>query len=267
MPSNAFTLHLAALLRDAEELDDIHQQMPAAGPARPQGLAALNRAAVVMTISAWESYVELLVTESVAALRPPPPPHGQGVWPALQAYTQGAVGRFNTPNAANVERLVRDCLGLANLRQAWAWQNTTPPQAGQQLDDALTYRHQVAHGVNPRPAIHNHYSSQMPTFVRRLARATDAACDGTWWRVAWRCPGRREAVRTSRRRPRHREAEAPGALVDGRLDQQAVNAGPQVDGSLVVAGVVAAGGVVRVGDLAVEPRRERRRGPNARYAA
>ena len=55
------------------------------------------------------------------------------------------------------------------------WQNTTAAQAGQQLDDALTYRHQVAHGVNPRPVIHNHYSSQLPTFIRRLARATDGA--------------------------------------------------------------------------------------------
>ena len=36
VPSSAFTVHLAALLRDAEELDDVHQQMRASGTARPR---------------------------------------------------------------------------------------------------------------------------------------------------------------------------------------------------------------------------------------
>jgi hypothetical protein len=39
----------------------------------------------------------------------------------------------------------------------------------------MDYRHEVAHGVNPRPVIHNRYSSQLPDFFRRLARCTDVA--------------------------------------------------------------------------------------------
>jgi hypothetical protein len=39
----------------------------------------------------------------------------------------------------------------------------------------MDYRHQVAHGVNPRPVIHNTYSRLLPDFFQRLARCTDNA--------------------------------------------------------------------------------------------
>jgi len=87
----------------------------------------------------------------------------------------GLLGNFNTPNPVNVERLIRNCLGLANVDHSWSWQNCTSAQAVQRLTDAMTYRHQIAHGVNPRPTIHNYYSSQLPDFFRRLARCTDNA--------------------------------------------------------------------------------------------
>src|SRR5262245_10349826 len=111
--------------------------------------------------------------ESVQALRPPLPP--LGVWPALSAYVTGLLGNFNTPNQPNVERLIRNCLGLPDVHLSWVWQNNTSAQAVQRLTDVITYRHQIAHGVNPRPIIHNHYSSQLPAFFRRLARCTDNA--------------------------------------------------------------------------------------------
>ncbi len=140
---------------------------------RQYGLASLNRATVVMSVSAWESYVEELMREAVQVLRPPAPP--LGTWPALSTYVLGVLGRFNTPNAANVEQLIRNCLGLADVHLSWNWQNCTSAQAIQRLTDAMTYRHQIAHGVNPRPTVQNHYSSQLPDFIRRLARCTDTA--------------------------------------------------------------------------------------------
>jgi hypothetical protein len=173
LPSNAFVVHLEQLLLDAEELDDAHTQLRTGNPGRQYGLAALNRALVVMSVSAWESYVEELIRESLQALRPPGP--ALGAWPALNAYVMGLLGNFNTPNPVNVERLIRNCLGLADVHLLWVWQNCTSAQAVQRLTDALTYRHQIAHGVNPRPVVHNHYSSRLPAFIRRLARCTDGA--------------------------------------------------------------------------------------------
>jgi hypothetical protein len=164
---------LRQLLLDAEELDDAHTQLRTGNPGRQYGLASLNRAAVVMSVSAWESYVEELTRDPLQVLRPAAPP--LGAWPALHAYVTGLLGNFNTPNPANVERLIRNCLGLADVHLSWAWQNCTSAQAVQRLTDVMTYRHQIAHGVNPRPTIHNYYSSQLPDFFRRLARCTDNA--------------------------------------------------------------------------------------------
>jgi hypothetical protein len=166
-------MHLRQLLLDADELNNAHAQLRTGAPGRQYGLASLNRAAIVMSVSAWESYVEELMREALQALRPPVAPLGS--WPALSAYVLGLLQRFNTPNPANVARLLNDCIGLADVRLSWGWRNCTSAQAVQRLTDAMDYRHQIAHGVNPRPVIHNHYSSQLPSFFRRLARCTDDA--------------------------------------------------------------------------------------------
>lgn len=157
---------------DAEELDDAHTELKTGSPGRQYGLASLNRAAVVMSVSAWESYVEELMRESVQALQPTLP---IGTWQVVDAYVNGLLRSFHTPNRENVERLIRNCLGLADIQGAWAWRNCTSVQAVQRLTDAMTYRHQIAHGVNPRPTIHNIYSNRLPDFFRRLARCTDNA--------------------------------------------------------------------------------------------
>jgi hypothetical protein len=173
LPSNAFAVHLEQLLLDAEELDETHSALRTGSRGRQYGLASLNRAVVVISVSAWESYLEELMRESVQALRPAGP--ALGTWPALHAYVTGLLGNFNTPNPANVERLIRNCLGLADVHLLWTWQNCTAAEAVQRLTDAMTFRHRIAHGVNPRRIIHNHYSSQLPDFFRRLAARTDTA--------------------------------------------------------------------------------------------
>jgi hypothetical protein len=124
-------------------------------------------------VSAWEAYIEELVRESLIALRPPAPP--LGVWPALNATVRGQLGRFNTPNTENIRLLISDAIGLPEIQTTWRWQNCTSDQAAQRLADAMTLRHQIAHGVNPRPVVPTTYSASLPMFFRRLARCTDRA--------------------------------------------------------------------------------------------
>lgn len=173
MPSNAFAVHLEQLLHDAEELDDAHSELRSGTPGRQYGLASLNRAVVVMSVSAWESYIEELIRESVQLLQPPALP--PGTWQVLNSFVLGLLRNFNTPNRENVERLIRNCLGFPDVHLSWNWQKCTTQQAIQRLTDAMNYRHQIAHGVNPRPTIHNRYSTDLPNFFRRLARRTDDA--------------------------------------------------------------------------------------------
>lgn len=111
--------------------------------------------------------------ESLQLLRPTLP--APGTWLVLSTHIEGQLKRFNTPNADNVARLLSDCLGLANVRAFWTWRNYTAPQAIAKLAQAMTERHEIAHGVNPRPPILKHYSAALPAFFRRLARCSDDA--------------------------------------------------------------------------------------------
>ncbi len=173
MASNAFAVHLDQLLLEAAELDAIHARLRTGLPGRQYGLASLNRASVVISVSAWESYVEELMRKSLAVLRPVASPPGN--WPALSAFILGELGRFNTPSAPNVANLLNRCLGLANVRTFWTWRNCGPMQAEALLNDALELRHEIAHGVHPRPVIHNSYSKRLAGFIRHIARSTDDA--------------------------------------------------------------------------------------------
>jgi hypothetical protein len=111
--------------------------------------------------------------EALQALQPPTLP--LGAWQVLNAYVTGLLRNFNTPTRDNVERLIRNCLGLVDVHLSWVWQNCSSAQAVQRLAEAMTFRHQIAHGVNPRPTIHNYQSRRLPDFFHRLARCTDAA--------------------------------------------------------------------------------------------
>ncbi len=173
MPSNAFSIQLNQLLRDAKELDKAHSRLKTGKPGRQYGLAALNRATVVICVSAWEAYIEELVRESVVAIRPAAPP--LGAWSVHNAWILGQLGRFNNPNMENVRMLLSDAIGLQDVHQFWVWRNCTSAQAMQRLAKVMRLRHQIAHGVNPRPVVNNDYSSELPDFFLRLGRATDQA--------------------------------------------------------------------------------------------
>jgi hypothetical protein len=132
---------------------------------------ALNRSIVVNCVSAWEAFIEELVREAINALRPAAPPLGN--WPALNASLRGQLGRFHTPSAENVRTLISDALGLPDILADWGWQNCTSAQAMQRLAGAMTLRHQIAHGVNPRPVVAKAYARELPEFFLRLGRCTD----------------------------------------------------------------------------------------------
>ena len=173
MSSSALNNHLVPLLFDSDQIIEATSQLPSLIAGRAQRVAALNRAVVVTAVSAWEAYVEELVRESLVALRPAAPP--LGLWPALNATVRGQLGRFNNPNVENVRLLLSDALGLADIQVSWAWQNCTTPQAVQRLTAAMKLRHEIAHGVNPRPVVSTFYASRLPHFFDRLGRCTDRA--------------------------------------------------------------------------------------------
>ena len=172
MSSNAYSTRLETVLADADELNTAHTNLRTGTVGRQYGLGALNRAVVVMCVSAWEAYIEEVVKECLGLLRPPARP--LGVWPALNAAARTQVGRFNNPNALNTRQLIRDCIGLDDITASWAWQRTGPERAVERLEEAIRYRHEIAHGAMPRPIIHNQqYAGRLPGFFRHLGSKTD----------------------------------------------------------------------------------------------
>src|SRR5438876_14050 len=116
MSSNAFTNHLLPVLQDADEVLDAQVQLngtmvPAPAPGTLWGIGALNRAAVVMLVSAWEAYIEQVAIEAVEALRPAAP-GPLGSWPALYASVRASVGQLHQPNVQHVKMLISGSLGL-----------------------------------------------------------------------------------------------------------------------------------------------------------
>lgn len=154
MPWRAFTVVLHEMLVDAEELLLAHRHAVRHPPYTMARLMALNRAAVGAAVSAWECYIEALAREAVEALRPlvGAPPLA---WPGMEAFTAAQLGGFHNPSTSNIDRLFRECFGLANLSQSWAWRGTTSPDAVRRLGDILTNRNQASHGVHPRPTVLN----------------------------------------------------------------------------------------------------------------
>jgi hypothetical protein len=171
--SKAYADYLEVLLSDAEELVSAHQELRTGNVGRQWRLGALNRGVVVLSVSAWEAYVEELVKESLEVIRPVQAP--MGVWPALNATTRSQVGRFNNPNPENVRTLFADAIGLVDVTTSWCWQGIDATRARERLAEALRQRHEIAHGVNPRPTVHNHYAKRLPGFFRRLGQCTDRA--------------------------------------------------------------------------------------------
>lgn len=171
MASGAFDSVLTPLLADVEELLEAHRRLRTRQRGRQWRLGALNRAAVVVAVSAWESYVEEIVRLVVAYARPAHPPRAS--WHSWETFTANALKRFNTPDVGNTRKLIRDCLGIHDLTRDWYWRNCPVHRSRARLEEAIQIRHHVAHGVNPRPIVHNTYARQLPGFFRNLAHCTD----------------------------------------------------------------------------------------------
>lgn len=179
MPSNAFTDHLLALLNDVDEfLDDQNQLLatlnPAPAPGSSWASGALNRAVIVMCVSAWEAYIEHVAIDAVNALRPPPGTP-LGSWPSHYAIAQGLKDKLHTPDVKNVKELIVNATGLADIASSWTWGTTTAEQAKGKFEKAYNLRSRIVHGKSPLPVVTTAEATDYRHFFENLGSATDAA--------------------------------------------------------------------------------------------
>lgn len=132
------------------QLADIHKKL-GTGRGRRHNQEALYRAGVVMTVAAWESFVEDLLIESFKALQPDANASvgERSTWAIANNAAKAATKKFNTPNAKNVIDLFEEHLDISVLT-AWSVKTKldqfTAEQSKTRINSWLDIRHKIAHG-------------------------------------------------------------------------------------------------------------------------
>lgn len=182
------------MLGFVEQLIVIHGKLQE-GAGRRHEQDAIHRAGVVMTVAAWEGYIERSVLEALDAMEANAGVGGAPSW-ARHAFAlrradiKRSVKKFNTPNAVNVRDLYLESLEF-NPHPHWVW-HVGPRQwndktTRDRLDSWLLVRHSVAHGVllpsdipwiqDPqlRPRLTLALLKECKRFFEHVAARTDAA--------------------------------------------------------------------------------------------
>lgn len=151
MSSNALNT-MSNLLTHVNNLEAIHGAL-AAGRGRRHRQDAIHRAGIVMSVAAWESYVEAVTLEALSVISPAAgaPAHAVMVHRLALRDANHRVKQFNTPNSENVRSLFQEHLDF-DPWPLWSWvagtrRNWNSQQMRTRLNEWMRIRHCVAHGA------------------------------------------------------------------------------------------------------------------------
>lgn len=140
-------------VKDAHDLIKLHRTSQQ-GQGRRHYQPAASRGAVVMTVAAWQAFVQDLTKEILLNIEVPAGKPGRGLFKVIKAATMRALVRFNTPNAKNSLSLLAE-VGF-DPTPDWTFTMGTPPakyhreDVRSEIDGWLDVRHKIAHG-SPLP--------------------------------------------------------------------------------------------------------------------
>lgn len=166
--------------------------------------AALNQAAMVFMISVWEAYVEdvaqeladhiALYTRSFDALpkrletiitdgmiakgKPKWLPRdiaGDGWREIVSANARQKCSILNTPNMENVNALIYDTTGYADIAETWRWQGASIGGPAQLLDQTIDIRGGIVHTAQKPPELNANWITTYGGNINRLVDRTDRA--------------------------------------------------------------------------------------------
>jgi len=150
MPYNA-SQGFTELLTYVDQLIQIHGRLQT-GRGRRHQQEALHRSGVVLTVAAWESYVQSVIEEAIDLVRPPDnaPFWSRSTFIAHENSVRTDLGRFHTPNKDNVQRIMRTAVGFEPVSH-WEWRvgprQWDSAEMSNRLNAWLDIRHTIAHGA------------------------------------------------------------------------------------------------------------------------
>jgi hypothetical protein len=162
-------------MEDPRNLVEIHRKLNR-GPGRRTSEMSLNRAIVVMTVAAWQAFVQDIVKEALDLLERPAGDRARPHFQIVKASAMTAAHNYSTPNAENSRRLLMH-VGFDPCSH-WQWQagpaTITQGLARERMNQWLAVRHAIAHGDDELPDVP--VVTQLPSGARSLARADAEAC-------------------------------------------------------------------------------------------
>ncbi len=163
------------LLTDSRNLIEIHRALNRDPGLRVREMS-LNRAVVVLTVAAWQSYVQDLLAELLELFAIPAGEHGRALYVAINADARRAMHDFATPNAENTRNLLMRT-GFDPWPH-WQWQagplRISTARARERMNQWLAVRHAIAHGHDDLPDVD--VLPALPDGRRTLRRSEAEAC-------------------------------------------------------------------------------------------
>jgi hypothetical protein len=197
MPSFAFR-DFSELLASVDQLIAIHARIQT-GRGRRHRQEAIHRAGVVLTVAAWQAYIEKVAIEALGKVEAqiavdehgnPTPVWVRASFKFRKPAVSKTVGDLNTPNSQNVWRLFDWSFGF-DPRPHWIWQSPrrtwNTQEFSDRTDEWLRIRHSIAHGNNlpgnlpwiknaaGTPRLTLNLLKECQRHFRELARRTDLA--------------------------------------------------------------------------------------------
>ncbi|TAV14724.1 HEPN domain-containing protein [Rhizobium ruizarguesonis] len=144
-------------LGNVDQLIAIHGKLQA-GRGRRHEQGALHRAGVVLTVAAWQAYIEKIVEEALDVIQVdmqnpqvPSPAWAIHTYQLRRAAILNAVKKFNTPDDVKVRDLFKDSFDF-NPWPSWVWHSGprqwSAVETRTRTNVWVLVRHSVAHGFD-----------------------------------------------------------------------------------------------------------------------
>lgn len=197
--------HVQGLKKNLEEVNrllSIHSDISGSGPGRKRDVQVINKSALIMLLACWEAYIEdaaenffnfalenakepSVFPEHVLAIAAKEIKNGNTsrLWALsgdgwkdelkthkikiLEKYI--VKGSFNTPSAANIDRLFSELIGLTSLSREWYWPGMSSAKASDKLAELIDLRGSIAHRVDASRTVYKKDVQDFKRLILRLA--------------------------------------------------------------------------------------------------
>lgn len=164
-----------AAIKDAEELLAYCNSL---GHPLPQKAEVFKRAGLVMALTAWETYIEDRVVESVRQRVSADVSHAEKF---MLAKLDEELKRFNTPATEKTRKLFADYLAI-DVTTEWHWNGVDVPKAKEKLDALVKKRGDAVHrskvsasGISAPHLVSKDDLEKAIRFLKELVAATERA--------------------------------------------------------------------------------------------